>query len=85
MCDVRIGRMANGYSVRLDDPKIRAENAKPSTKGSIGSWKDPSREYVFKTCEEVLTFLEKSLDKALPNDDYSSSFDSAVNAASDKD
>lgn len=73
----RIERATNGYTVNVQDPKIREANSK-----SGGKYKDPNCEYVFKTIEEVLTFLKKNLDKALVADDYTRSF--AI-ASSDED
>lgn len=73
---VRIERMANGYSVCVRDPKIIAANAKPNSR-----YRDPEREYVFKTCEQVLAFLDKNLDKALPLDDPDPTFDSSWDKA----
>lgn len=70
---VRIEKIANGYEVTLTDPAIVKANSKANSK-----WRDPSREYAFKTVKEVLAFLDKHLDSALPADDYESSFDSAV-------
>ena len=78
MCSVKIERAVNGYEVCLTDPKIAAENAKPN-----GKWRDPEREFVFDDIEGVLDFLEKNLDKALPMDDYESSFDMAANEEAD--
>ena len=74
---VRIERMANGYSVCVKDPAIVKANAKP------GPYKNADREYVFKTVEEVLKFLNKTLDKALPEDDggsFDATFDKAASA-----
>lgn len=78
----RIERVSNGYTVRVDDPKIRAANRKP---GRTGEWKDPTREFAFKNIKEVLGFLEKNLDKALPADDFETSFDLASAAEDDND
>jgi hypothetical protein len=75
---VRIERLSNGYTVRLDDPKIRKAN-----QTGKGPWKDASREYAFDDIKKVLAFLGKNLDKALPEDDFDSSFDAA--AAEDDD
>jgi hypothetical protein len=84
-CCVRIERMANGYSVTVKDPKLVKENAKPN-----GRYVNPEREYAFKTVAEVKKFLDKNLDKALPNDDPDPSFDAtfdkaAAAAVTDKD
>jgi len=72
MSDIcKIERLANGYEVEVTDPKIAEANRK-SKMG--GGWKDPKVSYAFKTIKEVLAFLEKNLDKALPLDEYESSF-----------
>lgn len=74
-CRVVIERVANGYEVEVTDPKI----AKNSGAMPIdGPYRSSEKEYVFKTVDEVLTFLTKNLDKALPADEYDSSFDEAV-------
>jgi hypothetical protein len=71
--DIRIERLTNGYEVTVRDPKIVAANNKPDSK-----YRNPTREYVFTDVKSVLAFLEKNLDKALPADDFASSFDAAV-------
>ena len=76
----RIERATNGYTVNLQDPKIREANGK-----SGGKYKDPNCEYVFEKIEDVLTFLKKNLDKALVADSYSTSFDLAGSDSDDKD
>lgn len=72
----KIERLANGYEVEITDPKIVAANKKST--GLSKGWKDPKVCYAFKTIKEVLAFLEKNLDKALPLDEYESSFDMAA-------
>jgi len=75
-CRVVIERVANGYEVEVTDPKQKAMNNGPQ---SINKpYRSAEKEYVFKTVDEVLTFLTKNLDKALPADDYDSSFDEAL-------
>jgi len=74
-CKVYIERKQNGYEVEIHDPKIVEQNRDPSSKRP---WRDPKRSYVFKSVKEVLDFLNKNLDKALPMDEYSSSFDKAA-------
>lgn len=83
MAYVRIERMENGYEVEVQDPAIVKQNAGYDKKGNRNSWKNPSRSYGFKSVEEVTAFLEKNLDKALPQDDYTASFDEAVAAEKD--
>lgn len=79
---VRIDRKANGYSVCVTDPAIvAANNARDSSKGPYKPWRDPERSYVFKDITEVLEFLKKNLDKALPKDDPADSFESAFDKA----
>jgi hypothetical protein len=85
MCCIRIERAENGYTVSAIDPKIAAENDKPGSK-----WRDPNREYVFKTIGEVMAFVEKIADIALPvetssPDPFSKAFNAAVRGGEDKD
>lgn len=70
-----IERLANGYEVEITDPKIVKENRSSSPNRP---WRNPKKSYGFKTVEEVLTFLKANLDKALPEDDYGSTFNLAA-------
>lgn len=72
----RIERVKNGYTVEMKDPKIVKQNA--ANRDKPAPWKDPNVEYVFQTLEQVLEFLKTNLDKALPMDDYTTSFDKAL-------
>lgn len=86
-CCVRIERMANGYTVCVKDPAIvKANNKRGNGDGPCAPYKDPERQYIFKTVTEVNDFLTKNLDKALPaivaEDSFESSFDKAAEAAS---
>lgn len=72
-CVAKIEKAANGYEVEMTDPKIAAANAKPGAR-----WRDPEVSFVFKTVEEVLGFLKTNLDKAVPIDEYGTSFDAAA-------
>ncbi len=74
----RIERAVNGYTVSLRDPEAVKANAAPKTQ-----WKDPNREYVFDSVEKVLAFLGKTLDKALPMDEYGTSFSKALTEVDD--
>lgn len=76
----RIKRLANGYEVEITDPKIVEQNRK-----SKGDWKSPEISYAFKTVDEVLAFLKANLAKAMPMDDYESSFDMAAKEEDEKD
>lgn len=69
-CRVVIERVANGYEVEVSDPAVKGDGIMESMKAR--------KEYVFKTIDEVLSFLTKNLDKALPADEYDSAFDEAV-------
>ena len=77
-CVIRIERAVNGYEVEMTDPKIRAANQKANSR-----WRDPEVSFVFKTVEEVTKFLTSNLDKALPMDEYETSFDAAVTESED--
>jgi len=79
-CIVRIERMANGYEVEITDPEIVKAN-----ESSKDKWRDPNVSYAFKTPREVVTFLSRNLEKALPLDDYTTSFDKAANEEEDDD
>lgn len=71
---IRIERDRNKYTVRATDPEIEKKNRERS-KDSCAPWIDPAVEYSFDTKEQVLKFVEKAMDIALPEDDYSSEFD----------
>jgi hypothetical protein len=71
----RIERAKNGYTVSMRDPKVVAENNRPKKSNEPSSWRDPNVEYVFKDIEGVLKFLKANLDKALPMDEFGSTFD----------
>lgn len=70
---IRIERVAQGFEVCVDDPKIVEAN-----RTEKGGWKDPTGEYMFKTWEQVTEFLTKIVDDALPVDEYSSAFSKAA-------
>ena len=77
--DIRIQKTISGYELRLRDPAIVAENKKLGKGEAYGpKWQDPCREFVLKDKKALLSFLDKNIDKALPADDYTSSFDAAV-------
>lgn len=74
-CRVVIERVANGYEVEVSEPASSNKSDVP--------YVDRRKEYVFKTVEEVLAFLTKNLDKALPADEYDTAFDDAVEEMDD--
>lgn len=82
MSDVQIEVLENGFEVSYDDPDIREANNAPSKGTKITPWKDPRKGYVFKTSEEVGTFLGTLLPKLKPSDDESTQFSKAFKAAS---
>lgn len=75
-CVVKIEKLANGYEVEMTDPEIVKRNRKISNKPT--PWKDPQVSYAFKTVDEVIKFLSANLEKAIPMDEYESSFDEAA-------
>lgn len=84
--DVRIKRLSNGYTVRIRDPKIiKANQKRDSSKGPCAPYKDPEREFAFTDIDKVLAWLKANLDKALPEDDFDSSFDAALVEDNDDD
>jgi hypothetical protein len=80
---IRIERERNGFSVSASDPAIVEANNKRNGKGYDGpsEWKDPNVEFQFDTKAQVLAFLEKAMDIALPADEYSSAFDKLAKEA----
>ena len=83
--NVRIKRLANGYTIRLRDPKIIKANQKRdmSKDGPCAPYKDPEREFAFTDIDKVLAWLKANLDKALPKDDFDSAFTAAVEDTDD--
>lgn len=76
----RIEKVANGFTVSMKDPDIvKANRKRENTKEpSPGRWQDPNKSFVFENVEDVLTFLQKTLPKALPADEYGSTFTKAL-------
>lgn len=88
-CCVKIEKLANGFTVCIQDPAIikfnkNRDNSKPG--GKYIESKNPWKEFVFKDENEVIAFLKKNLKKAVAgtDDDYESSFDMAVAASPTK-
>lgn len=84
-CTVKIERLVNGYEVEMKDPEIVKANAKPSKGSNFTPYKNPNVGYVFKSVDEVLAFLKTNLEKALPMDEFESSFDTAAAEEGDDD
>lgn len=80
---IRIERERQGFCVRATDPKIEEANRKRDHKcdGPVAPWKDPNVEFKFDTKEQVLAFVNKAIDIALPADEYSTAFDKAAKEA----
>ena len=73
---IRIERERGGFKVSATDPKIEESNRQRDHKdGPCAPWKDPNVEFIFETKEQVLTFVGKAMDIALPADEYTSAFD----------
>lgn len=83
-CNIRIERLQNGYTVRMTDPEIQKKNDARNTagKGECAPYEDPEAKYAFTTKEEVIKFITENIDKALPVDEFTSSFDQAAKEAS---
>lgn len=90
-CCVRIEKLANGFTVSMQDPAIikfnrerNKQNSKPNT--PYVESKNPWKEFVFKNEDEVILFLKKNLKKAVvgSGDDYETSFDLAVASSPNK-
>lgn len=75
-CIVKIEKLANGYEVEMTDPEIVKKNRSSGNKPT--PWKDPQVAYAFKSVDEVIKFLSANLEKAIPMDEYESSFDEAA-------
>lgn len=86
-CTIRIERLANGWTVRMTDPKIVEANNKRSEKSNYSTpWKDPEVTFAFDDSKGVMKFLQANLEKALPVDEYDTSFAKALGeTAEDKD
>lgn len=81
-----IERKKNGYTIRMKDPKIvKANNQRPVGSKSYTPYRDPWVEYVFTEMKDVVKFLEANLETALPEDDYTTSFDAAIAEEDDDD
>lgn len=80
---IRIEREREGYEVTCTDPAIvKANQARDkSSDGPSEPWRDPNVEFTFETKEQVLKFLEKAMDIALPEDTYTSAFDKLAKEA----
>lgn len=81
---IRIERDRNKFSVHATDPEIEKQNRERSKGGDCcpsGEWKDPHVEYTFDTKDQVIAFVSKAIDIALPEDAYTSAFDKLAKEA----
>lgn len=78
---IRIERERDGYEVNCTDPAIQKANEQRNKGDGPSEWKDPNVEFKFETKEQVLKFLEKAMDIALPADTYTSAFDKLAKEA----
>ena len=79
---VRIERAKNGFTVEMRDPKIdeqnrKRRNGKDDEEVDI-EHRSPFVSYVFESVEAVLAFLGENLEKAMPLDEFETSFKEAV-------
>lgn len=79
-CNISIERTQNGFLVRITDPAIAKKNQErdKSSDGCCAPWQDPQVKYSFEDEKGVIKFITENIDKALPVDEYSSTFDKAV-------
>lgn len=77
-CVIKIERLTNGWEVEMTDPEIVKANQAPAKGGKYTPYKDPKVAYAFKTKDEVVKFISANLEKAMPMDEYESSFDEAA-------
>ena len=83
-CSIRISRERDGYEVHATDPAIQAKNDARKGDGPSEAWQDPDVEYTFDTKEQVLAFLDKAMDIALPAETFTSAFDKFAKEAQGK-
>jgi hypothetical protein len=82
-CNIRIERTQNGYLVSMTDPELVKQNDKRDKGGDCcAPWQDPQVKYSFEDKQGVIDFITANIDKALPVDEYSSTFDKAAKEAS---
>lgn len=76
---VRIERAKNGFTVEMRDPEIEKRNRERDEKedGPVG-YESPFVSFVFESTEAVLEFLGKNLEKAMPLDEFDTSFEEAA-------
>jgi hypothetical protein len=79
---IRISRERKGFKVCATDPAIEKKNRERNKGDSCcAPWEDPNVEYIFDKKEQVLAFVDKAMDIALPADEYTSEFDKLAKEA----
>lgn len=76
--DCRIEREANGYTITVRDPAIVKYNNSETKSSGYKPYRDPNKTFIMKDIDEVLAWLKTHLDKALPADEFDSSFTAAL-------
>lgn len=83
---IRIRKLQNGFTVSMNDPAIVKKNRERDTSGKTPSvYRDPEVTYTFKDAAAVAKFVGENIDKVIPEDDFSSSFDKAAQECCDDD
>lgn len=78
-CNIGIERTQNGFLVRITDPDlVKKNNERDKSSDCCAPYQDPQVKYSFEDKAGVIDFITKNIDRALPVDEYSSSFDKAV-------
>jgi hypothetical protein len=78
-CSIRISRLQNGYTVSITDPKIvKANDARDSKSDCCAPWRDPNVTYTFPDVNKAVEFIKENVEKAFPEDEFSSTFDQAA-------
>lgn len=75
-CRIEIKREDEGFEVCVTDPEIVKANS-----SGKGPWQKPEVEYGFDTWDQVKTFLDKIVDKALPVTEFNRAFAQAAKEA----
>jgi len=75
---VRIERAKNGFTVEMRDPAIEKRNRERDEEDGPGGYESPFVSFVFESTEAVLEFLGENLEKAMPLDEFDTSFEEAA-------
>lgn len=75
-CRICIEREGEGFEVCVTDPEIVKANSTGKS-----PWQKPETEYEFDSWDQVKTFLDKIVDKALPVTEFNRAFAQAAKEA----